>query len=485
MFNDFSRFAESHGAQIADAVPVGIVIANAAGNLMFVNSELERMTGYERGELLGQSVDSLLPERFRSGHVAHREGYVAAPTQRYMGVGRELFARRRDGSEFPVEVGLRPMETTAGQLTVASMIDVTERRRMEASFRALVDAAPYGTLLTDSNGLITMANENLCTMFGYEKDEMVGKPIEMLLPSRHRGGHVALRDGFSQSPSQRSMGIGRDVTGLRKDGRELPVEIGLTSIFTEAGPMSLAAVVDITTRKRAELLLREANTQLEEFTNVSSHDLRGPIRGICSLLEWVKEDLGDSASEAVTHNLDRMATRLERMDRLIEDLLTYARSGRRGTKMEHIELSELLREMAELEPPPKGIKLDLDSQIHAIEGARTPLATVLRNIYSNAIKHHDKLDGRIAISAREEGSFCVVSIMDDGPGIPEAAQARVFRLFQTLSATERAGGGLGLAVAKRLTESHGGRIELTSTANQPGCTFEVWWPRFMRSDLDD
>jgi len=475
-FKDFSLFAESHVAEIANAVPVGVAITNSAGAFYFVNAELVRMTGYEEVDLIGKPVDLLLAERFRSGLEAQREGYNADVIQRYMGVERELFARRRDGSEFPVEMGLRPMETTAGLMTVVSMIDVSDRRRLENSFRAMMDVAPYGMLMIDETGSIAMVNGHLCAMFGYAGSELLGQPSNMLQPVRHR--NVCNSNGTNES-SQRME------TGLRKDGREMPLEIGLTSVVTEDGRMALVVVVDITQRKRAELLLREANAQLEEFTNVSSHDLRGPIRGISSLIDFVKEDLGDSAPEAVIHNLDRMSLRLERMERMIVDLLDYARSNQRSTHMEHIDLPQLLREIVEMEPRPAGIKLELDIRAQDIEGARTPLATVLRNIYSNAIKHHDKPDGHIAISAREEGDFCVISVSDDGPGIPKVAQSRVFRLFQTLSATERAGGGLGLAVAKRLTESHAGRIELISNEDRPGCDFEVWWPRFMRSELND
>jgi PAS domain S-box-containing protein len=478
-------FSESHAAEIANAVPVGLAIADESGALVFVNTELERMTGYARDELLGQSVDLLLPERFRSGHSLLREGYMSAPTPRLMGIGRELFARRRDGSEFPVEIGLSPLNTAGGCMAVASIIDVSARRRMEDTFRAIVDAAPNGMLMTDAKGQITMANQSLCSMFGYTKEELIGQQIEMLLPSRHRVTHVPLRDGFTASPSKRLMGVGRDLTGLRKDGRELPVEIGLSSIVTEQGRVALASVVDLTVRKRAELQLREANAQLEEFTYVSSHDLRAPIRGIVTLLEWIREDIGPDASESLTNNMDRMATRLERMDQLIGDLLTYARSGRRTAVMERIDLTALVNEIVELEPLPAGMSLHLDLQAQSIEGARIPLETVLRNLYSNAIKHHDKPDGEISITAHEEGGYCLISVIDNGPGIPESAQARVFRLFQTLTATERKGSGLGLAVAKRLTESHGGRIELISLPQRAGCTFEVWWPKFARSDLND
>ena len=475
MLSDFSQFAESHAAEIADAVPIGIAITDSSGDVVFVNAELERMTGYARGELLGRPVDLLLPDRFRAAHVAQREGYVAALAQRRMGVGRELFVRRRDGSEFPVEVGLSPMQTSAGMMTVASMTDVATRRRMEDSFHAMVEAAPNGMLMTNDKGEITMANQSICSMFGYQKAELLGKPIEVLLPERHRVDHVPKRDGFSASPSKRTMGVGRDVTGLRKDGRELPLEIGLSSIITEDGRMALAAVVDITMRKRAELQLREANAQLEEFTYVSSHDLRAPIRGIMTLLEWIKEDLGAAVSDSVTNNMDRMATRLARMDQLIGDLLTYARSGRRSVTVERVDLEGLVTEIAELEPAPEGMKLSLDLHGQSIEGPRTPLQTVLRNLYSNAIKHHDKPNGQIAIEARESGGYCVISVIDDGPGIPESAQARVFHLFQTLTSTERKGSGLGLYIAKEWTKAMGGEIWLKSELNK-GSTFFVAVP---------
>jgi PAS domain S-box-containing protein len=485
MFNFFSRFKESHAAEIANALPLGIAIANEAGALVFVNVELERMTGYAPGELLGQTVDQLLPEKLRAGHAAHRAGFVAAPAQRLMGEGRDLFARRKDATEFPVEVGLKPMQTPLGPVTVASIIDVSQRQQMDASFRTIVEAAPYGIMLSDDQGRIALANDNLCAMFGYERAELLGEPIEMLVPERHQADHVAHRDGFARARSQRSMGSGRELTGLRKDGREIPVEIGLTSVMTAMGRMAFAAVVDITHRKRDELRLQEANAQLEEFTYVSSHDLRVPIRGVVSLLDWVREDLGASAPESVMRNLDRMTLRLVRIEKLIEDLLAYARSGRHSTKMEKIQLTSLIQEIVELEPVPAGMKLEVAVGEVSLEGARIPLQTVLRNLYANAIKHNDKPDGTVVIRARDEGNFSVISVIDDGPGIPEQAQTRVFRLFQTLTSSERKGSGLGLAVAKRLAESHGGKIELTSVSERPGCTFDIWWPKFMRSDLDD
>ena len=471
---------------LIDTLPVAIALVDSGGKLLFINEELERMLGYPPGELLGQSVELLVPEGLREHHVADRKRYLASPSRRSMGAGRELFAQRKDGQPVPVEVGLRPLEVANGATAIlATIVDISARRRLESGFQAIVRAAPYGILLMDQSGRITLANAPLQNMFGYAEHELVGKTIEMLLPERSRASHVGLREAFLRAPVQRLMGKGRDLTGAHKEGYEIPIEIGLSAIPTESGPVALAAVVDITDRKRAELLLREANAQLEEFTYVSSHDLRSPIRGIGTLLEFVKEDYGSSVPPELLKNLDRMELRVKQMERLIDDLLSYARAGKRVTKIEHVDVAAVVQEVLSLDPPPANMQVTVDLKATAFQGARTPLTTVLRNLYANAVKHHDRTDGHVVIRARDEGDHCLLAVSDDGPGIPESAQGRVFRLFQTLTASERRGSGLGLAVSKRLVESHGGRISVQNNSDQKGCTFHVWWPRFMRSDLDD
>jgi PAS domain S-box-containing protein len=472
-------------SQIVNAMPVGVAVADASGWLVFVNAELERMTGYDAGALPGQPVDTLLPALRDDGAAALPDGTAWAEKVRRLSAGGALLARRRDGSAFPVEVALRPLTTGARPMTLATVTDISARRRQDSNFRAIIDAAPYGMVLIDARGRIDMVNQRLCDKFGYASEEMLGRPIEMLLPERYRGGHTALRDSYFRTPTPRSMGGGRDLTGLRKDGTEVPIEIGLSSITTEDGPRVLAAIVNITERRRTELALREANAQLEEFTYVSSHDLRSPIRGISHLVDWIREDLAAGKMDAMLKNLDRMDLRIKRVETLIEDLLTYARAGKRSGRLEPIDLNGVVQELIELEAVPDGMRIRLDIQAPRFVGARTPLATVLRNLLSNAIRHHDKSTGTIAIAAREVGNYCVISVTDDGPGIPPTARERVFRLFQTLTSAERQSSGLGLAITKRLVESHGGSIELDSAEGQTGCTFRVFWPRFMRSDLND
>jgi len=363
--------------------------------------------------------------------------------------------------------------------------DAASSYQSDLAFRSIFNNAPCGMLLADPQGTIVGSNERLQAMFGYSEEELVGQPIEILLPERFHNDHVGLRNGYTTLPTPRSMGQGRDLTGLRKDGVEFPLEIGLSSVDTVQGRFNCASVIDITDRKRSELRLRDAKDQLEEFTYVASHDLRSPIRGIANLIDFIREDYGDKAPKSVQQNLARMGDRINAMEKLVDDLLSYARSGRRTAKVEPIKLRELTDEVLALESPPASLHITTDVTDECFRGARTPFATVLRNLVSNAIKHHDRETGTINISIRLAHDQCVMEVSDDGPGIPESAQKRVFRLFQTLSTSERKGDGLGLALVQRLVIGHGGTIALFSNDDQRGAMFRVRWPRYARTDLDD
>jgi PAS domain S-box-containing protein len=464
--------------QVIEAVPTGVVLTDSRGIMLLVNAELERMFGYERSRLLEQSVEMLVPERFRKEHTALRAGYWHSPSQRAMGAGRELFGLRADGTEIPIEIGLNAVQTERGLVGIASVVDITGRKRLERTFQRAVEAAPCGMLMVDSSAKIILANAQADAMFGYEAGELLGRPIETILPERARAAHVHHRTQFLASPSMRQMGAGRDLTALRKDGSEFPIEIGLNPVSIESGNAVLATVTDITHRKRMELELSQANLDLEEFTYVASHDLKSPLRGISDLTDWIRDDLGEQASAAVTHNLDRIVSRIRRLENVIDELLTYAKAGRDAAQQVMVDPLQLLNSIFEMQPAPPKFKVTIDSSAESFVTARTPLETVLRNLLSNAIKHHDCEAGRIEIKVDHDGRYCRFVVKDDGPGIPKAAQQRVFRMFQTSSARDKSGTGIGLALAKRLTEAHGGRITVDSRDGERGTAFTVLWPRF-------
>lgn len=351
--------------------------------------------------------------------------------------------------------------------------------------RIMFDAASNGLLLTDLSGTITRANPNLEKMFGYERGELNGQSVEILIPHRHRAAHVKQRLDYARAPETRDMGVERDLTGRRKDGLEFPVEIALNAVESGDTHLICASVIDVTERRRNELRLRESNAQLEEFTYVASHDLRSPIRAIANLLTFIEEDFDGEIPDPVQRHLDRARDRTRQMEQLIDDLLVYARSGRRDGVAEPVDLRALVDEAIKLAIPNDTLDVRVDVVDEPLNTMRTPLLTVLRNLISNAHKHHDKAERRIEVKVRFDGSYCLFDIIDDGPGISTAFQERMFRLFQTSSSSQRDGAGLGLAVVRRLVDAHGANITVISDTEERGCHFRVWWPRFKRSDIDD
>ena len=262
------RASEQRFRQVVEAAPNAMVMIDRAGKIVMVNTQAERVFGYSRAEMLGQPVEMLVPERFRSHHPELRKTFFADPRPRPMGAGRDLYGLRKDGSEFPVEIGLNPIETDEGTMVLSAIVDITARKAAELALREseqrfrerrrVVEAAPNAMVMIDRAGKIVMVNTQAERVFGYARAELLGQPVEMLVPERFRSHHPELRKTFFADPRPRPMGAGRDLYGLKKDGSEFPVEIGLNPIETDEGTMVLSAIVDITARKAAELALRES-----------------------------------------------------------------------------------------------------------------------------------------------------------------------------------------------------------------------------------
>ena len=231
-------------------------------------------------------------------------------------------------------------------------------------------------------------------------------------------------------------------------------------------------------RRQAEASLRAANANLNEFSYVVSHDMRAPLRGVADLVEWIGEDLGPAAPADVRRNLERVGQRIQRMERLIDDLLSYARAGRAATELTLVDLDALVREILEIQPLPPGFEIELDLAVPAFQATRTPLETALRNLLANAVKHHDRPHGHIRVRARPDGAGCCeISVTDDGPGLAPGARAGLFNLFETTSTSAHGGTGIGLALTRRLIEVHGGRIAVQSPVAQGrGTCLRFWWP---------
>ncbi|MET7685101.1 PAS domain S-box protein [Streptomyces sp. NPDC005423] len=268
---------------LLEAAPDAMVIVDDAGVIRLVNAQTEALFGHPRHELLGRSIEMLVPQRFRAQHPGHRLGYSGNQQVRPMGAGLELYGLRRDGAEFPVEISISPLQTPDGLLISAAVRDVSERKAAEARFRALLEAAPDAIVIVDDIGVIQLVNAQTEALFGYRREELLGHPVEILVPQRFHHHHPGHRHGYVDNHRVRPMGAGLDLYGLRKDGVEFPVEISLSPLETPEGTLVSAAVRDVSERKEAEAKLAELYEQQRHVALTLQRSLMGspsPLPGM-------------------------------------------------------------------------------------------------------------------------------------------------------------------------------------------------------------
>ncbi|HEY4653703.1 MAG TPA: PAS domain S-box protein [Cyclobacteriaceae bacterium] len=292
------RHSELTFQLIVESSPNAIVLVNKEGKISYINNQTEKLFGYSKAELIGQMVEILIPQRYRDKHMGFRTDFFGSPSVRSMGAGRELFALRKDKTEFPIEIGLNPLITVDGTMVLASIIDITERKKAEERFRLVVESAPNAMVLVNQEGTITMVNRQSELLFGYQRNELNGQRLEVLIPERFRDHHPDLRNSFFGNPQTRSMGAGRELFARRKNGTEIQVEIGLNPIETPEGQLVLASIIDITERKRADERFRLVVESAPNAMILVNHE------GIITLVNKQVEVLfGYNQSELIGNNL--------------------------------------------------------------------------------------------------------------------------------------------------------------------------------------
>ena len=273
--------------RIFEYYPDAVLVVDRDGCIARVNRQAETMFGYNRNELIGQAVEILIPERFAPRHAEQRSRYSAHPLLRPMGEPLELFGRRKDGHEYPIDVMLSPIETGEGPLVVATIRDLTARKHAERKFCDLLESAPDGLVIVSDRGTIVLVNAQAETLFGYQRGEMVGRPLETLVPDRFRAAHAEQTRLFFADPLVRPL-EGLDLLALRKDGTEFPAQISLGSLRTDEGLLVSAAVRDISARKRAERRMAAEYALTRVLAESADLGWAAPrlLQGICENLGW-------------------------------------------------------------------------------------------------------------------------------------------------------------------------------------------------------
>jgi PAS domain S-box-containing protein len=474
-----SAIVEAKYRALLEAAPDAMLLVNADGRILLMNNETQRLFGYVRDELIGLPIESLVPERFRREHYAHRVSYSADSKARPINLRQNLRARRKDGTEFPAEISLIPVPTEVGILTMATVRNVTERGRTEAKFRALLEASPDAMVIVDRRGSILLVNSQTEKLFGYARAELVGKPVELLIPTRFRAQHPGRRELYAHSPRVRAMESELELYALRRDGTEFPVEVSLSPLETEEGLLVASAIRDVTDRRRNEIALRVANAELEAFSYSVAHDLRAPLRGMNGFAQILLDEYKDKLDAAGVDCLHEIHDNAIRMGALIDALLSLAHVARTALKPQRIDLALLARDTLKrltASEPEREVEVVLPRHLWAFLDPQLA-SNLVDNLLDNAWKFTRKTPlGRIELGSAEVEGAHTFMVRDNGAGFDMAHKAKLFGPFQRLHSTsDFAGTGIGLATAQRIVVRHGGRIWAEAAVNE-GATFYFTLP---------
>jgi two-component system sensor kinase FixL len=469
----------------------GIVTITDNGIIESVNPAIARLFGYPAEELIGKPVGLIIPPLSETNHAYFNS--LMYQTQ-------EIQAKRRDGTLFNILLNISHMETSGKNIYTCIVHDISQLRQAEDAlkisenkFNAIIQSAVDGVITINERGIIEMLNPSASRLFGYSPKELLGTSVNKLMPEPEKSSHDSYIDNYKRTGIGRIIGIGREVTGMRKDGTTFPFHLSISEVHLQNRRVFTGFIHDISDQKIAEEKLRRyaaelerSNRELQDFAYVSSHDLQEPLRKIQAFGDRLKAKESDKLTDQGKDYVDRMLNAAFRMQNLINDLLSFSRVTTKAQPFINVDLNQLLREvLSDLEViiEKTGAQIQFDA-LPTIEAEAIQMRQLFQNLISNAIKFRKenekpviKIDFRLIqrkahLTSTPGDQMVEIYVKDNGIGFDEKYLDRIFNVFQRLEGQKYEGSGIGLAICRKIAIRHGGDITAKSKVGE-GSVFIV------------
>ena len=485
---------------VVDTAVDAIIVIDRTGSIRSVNQATERLFGYAPGELVGRNVNTLMPEPYAHEHNRYLTNYLTTGTRKIIGIGREVFGRRKDGSVFPMDLSIGQARDGDEPIFVGIIRDVTERkaaelalRESELRWRSIVDTAPDAIIVIDAQGVIESYSPAAERLFGYTADEVVGYNVKMLMPSPHREAHDGYLSRYRDTGERRIIGIGRIVVGRRKNGETFPMELSVGEIAAPGGNLFTGFVRDLTERQEAERRVGDLQAELFHASRLSAmgqmastmaHELNQPLTAVTNYLEAGRHllSLGTAGPERIADLMEKAAAQARRAGDVIRQLRQFVSKGETERRLQNLnQLVEEAMALALVGARQSGVhvSMELEHDLPSVMVDPVQIQQVVLNLVRNATEAMEESERReLTIVTRTIGDKVETSIADTGPGIaPELAE----RLFQPFVTTKKTGMGLGLSICHEIVEAHQGHLTVESCPSG-GTIFRLSLPKASQDD---
>jgi len=518
--------SQAHMQAILETALEGIVTIDERGSIQTFNPAAERMFGYTKDEVLNKNVAMLMPSPYHEEHDGYLQAHLSTGVKKIIGIGREVVGRRKDGSTFPMDLGISELKLGSQRGFLGLIRDITARKQAETALQeyaqqletknreleataqslrtsqahnqAILETAIDGIVTIDERGCIQTFNPAAARLFGYTHDEVLGKNVNILMPAPYHAEHDGYLQAYLSTGVKKIIGIGREVVGRRKDGSTFPMDLGVSELKLGDQHGFLGLIRDITMRKQTEEDLRQtaeqllaSNKELQDFASVASHDLQEPLRKVLAFSERLRVKLGSRLDSDELDYMQRMSGAAQRMQALINDLLSYSQLTTKALPFQPVDLARVAREvLSDLEVRVEQLGASVTvGNLPVVEADPMQMRQLLQNLIGNALKFHQpgmpprvEIEGRLLPLGGDASKMdakvrkCEIVVRDYGIGFDEQYLDRIFVVFERLhSRKEYEGTGMGLAICRKIAERHGGTIGARSSAGA-GATFIVTLP---------